>query len=401
MTRANSKLLLTVLAALGLLAAGCDIFPSQPGGTPKVIRLLAVDQLAYTTPPEANSANTSGTWVLGEPGIQGIDASNVNGPGPNGHASAFQVIDVQFNKVMNGDSIQTSPTNCAPVAGSLAVTVTPAQPTTGCGDSNQSQISCFKPNWFTCYVPQSSDPTVGSQVLIFQTPDATAYDPTSTPVGQGAGLLPGHTYAVSGTVKDMGGAPLDVKASVTTQTAPMVNGTVDTTNVNLSWNLTSDLASVDLESAPDNAGAPGTFTLLAASATSPYTHSGLTPGTIYWDRLVLHPTTGTAVNSGVTNATTLPVANAAAPTLTATATPDVTVGWTASLAGVDTYEVQRAPDNAGVSGTYKTIKAGLTATTASYVDTKVTAGTTYWYRVVSVAADGVINKGPEASVNVL
>jgi hypothetical protein len=401
MTRTNSQIVLTSLAAFGLLAAGCDIFPTQPGGTPAVVRVLAVDQLALSTPPEVNTADSGGTWVLGSPGIGGVDASNINSPGPGLHASRYQLIDVQFNKVMDGDTIQTAPDDCTPVAGAITVTTTPAQPATGCGSANQSQIDCFTSNWFACYVPQSSDPSVGSQVLIFQLPDGAAYDSTNTPAGQGAGLLPGFTYDVTGTVKDYAGTALAIKASVTTQTAPMVVGTVDTANVNLAWNLTSDLATVDLERADDDgSGAPGTFATLAAGAATPYTDAGLTPGTPYWYRLALHPTTGTAVNSGLTNACTRAVADAA-PTLVATATPDVTVTWNPSLAGVDTYRVQRSPDV--TPRTYATIKSGIAATTGTYTDTTVVSTvppTTYWYRVVSVAACGVTNNGAEASVTV-
>jgi hypothetical protein len=404
----NSQVLLTSLAALGLLAAGCDIFPAQQGGNPAIVRVLAVDQLALTTPPEVDTA-TGSTYVLGSPGIGGVDASNVNPAGPNGHASRFQIIDVEFNKVMDGATVQKAVDDCTPFAGALAVTVTPAQPTAAalCGDSNQSQISCFTPNWFVCYVPQSSDPTVGSQIMIFQTPGGAAYDPTSTQAGQGAGLLPGYTYAVSGTVKDLGGKSLDYSASVTTQTAAMITRAT-TTAVDISWNCTSDVASIDIQRAPDSDGtgvAPGTFAnLVTTIACTPGTLQTQTDttgagneGKAFWYQLVLHPTTGTAATSGVTNATTLPVADVA-PTFTGVAATTVTVNWNPSLAGVDTYEVQRAPDASGVSGTYKTLKSGIAKTTSSYTDTTVVTATKYWYRVVSVAALGVTNNGAEATV---
>lgn len=395
----NPRILLSSLAALGLMAAGCDIFPEQPGGTPAVVRVLAVDQLAYTTPLEVNAADAGGTWNLGGPGIAGVDASNVNPPGPNGHASRFQIIDVQLNKVIDGTTVQKAPDDCTPAANGLTVTTTPAQPAT-CGDSNLSQISCFTTNWFACYTSESADPSVGSQILVFQLPDGAAYDPTAAPAGQGAGLLPGFTYAVSGTVKDHSGADLAIKASVTTQTAPMVTG-VTTNSVTLEWNRTSDVASVDVQRAPDDGtGAPGTFATVAggagviASTLTDNTGAG-TEGTPFWYRLVLNPG-ASAANSGGTNATTQ--AATVTPTFAAVTATTLTVNWTASAAGVDTYNVQRAPDAAGVAGTYNTLKSGLAATVGTYNDTGLTTATTYWYRIVSVTANGVINKGPGANV---
>ncbi len=397
MTRTNTKTLLTSLAALGLLAAGCDIFPSQAGGTPKVVRVLAIDQLALSSPPEVGTPDAAGAFVL-----TGVDASNVNTAGPNGHASRFQFIDVQLNKVMDGASIQTKIDDCTPAAGGLTVAVTPAQPTAGCGDPNQSQISCFPPSWFTCYIPQTSDTTVGSQIFVFQTPDATPYDPTSGPAAQGAGLLPGYTYTVTGTVKDLQGASLTINTSVTAQTAPMVLGTVDTTNVNLAWNLTSDLDHVDLQRAPDSDGtgtAPGTFATIAAGATSPHTDGGLTAGTPYWYQLVLYPKGGGAtVTSGMTNATTLPDKVAISSLGTGTAA-QVAVNWTTPVAAsVAAINVQRAPDAAGVAGTYKTLKSGVDPTLGTYTDKTAATGTVYWYRLVSVANVGVIHKGDGLSV---
>ncbi len=402
MTRKISKVVPMSLAALGLLAAGCDIFPAQPGGTPQVVRVMAVDQFALSTPPEQATANASGTYVLGEPAISGgVDASNINAAGPNGHTSRFQIIDVQFNKVLDGASIQKAVDDCTPFdAAALTVTTTPAQPGgAACGDPNQSQPSCFT-NWFACYVPQTGDPTVNSQIFVFQLSGA-AYDPTSSPSGQGAGLLPGFTYAVTGAAKDLSGTSVSFKSSVTTQTAPMITAAT-TTSIDISWSCTADVASVDIQRAPDSDGtgvAPGTFadlagaTGIACTAGAVQTHTDATgagtQGTPYWYQLVLHPTTGTTTaTSGVTNGTTLPdPANVSALTPT---TGQVVVDWTIPVTGADTFKVQRSTDSFATVVT--TVKSGIKNNVATYTDTKVTAGTVYQYRVVSVAAVGVVNE---------
>ncbi|MBP2633328.1 MAG: hypothetical protein H6Q70_3956 [Firmicutes bacterium] len=88
-----------------------------------------------------------------------------------------------------------------------------------------------------------------------------------------------------------------------------------------------------------------------------------------------------------------PYAPIVAPTnLTATAgDSQVTLLWTA-VEGATSYIVKRSITS---GGTYETIASGVTDT--SYVDTSVTNGTTYYYVVVAVNADGESKNSNEAS----
>lgn len=70
----------------------------------------------------------------------------------------------------------------------------------------------------------------------------------------------------------------------------------------------------------------------------------------------------------------------------------VDVTWTAAGcadAATTQYVVQRAPDVAGVAGTFADV-ATVAAGTLTYSDTGLTTGTKYWYKVQSRTATGVL-----------
>ena len=73
--------------------------------------------------------------------------------------------------------------------------------------------------------------------------------------------------------------------------------------------------------------------------------------------------------------------------LTGTGCPDVTLSWAASLTpGVVGYDIYRGTASGGESGTPINL---VPVNTTDYVDTNVKAGTTYYYVLRSVAANGV------------
>ncbi len=87
------------------------------------------------------------------------------------------------------------------------------------------------------------------------------------------------------------------------------------------------------------------------------------------------------------------VADIKAPTSLTAAADDsqVTLSWIA-VDGATSYTVKRSTTS---GGTYTTIASNVTGT--SYVDTSVTNGTTYYYVVTAVNADGESNNSNEAT----
>jgi len=106
---------------------------------------------------------------------------------------------------------------------------------------------------------------------------------------------------------------------------------------------------------------------------------------------------GTSALSGEASATPEPAAPAAPTGLTAAASNgSVTLSWSASL-GASSYNIYRgtAPGGEGNAP----IAAGVTAT--SYIDTGLTNGTKYYYRVAAVNSGGTSAESMEVSATPL
>ena len=98
-------------------------------------------------------------------------------------------------------------------------------------------------------------------------------------------------------------------------------------------------------------------------------------------------------NNGDGSSAPAPPANPPAPPLNLTATggnQQVSLAWTAST-GATSYNVKRAATN---GGPYTTVSS---PTGTSYTDTSVTNGTTYYYVVTAVSANGESAKSNQAS----
>jgi hypothetical protein len=73
----------------------------------------------------------------------------------------------------------------------------------------------------------------------------------------------------------------------------------------------------------------------------------------------------------------------AAPTnvvATAVALDRITLTWTDNSTNEYVYVIERAPDNAGVAGTFVALTY-LAPNSTTFTDTGLAAGTRYWYRV--------------------
>lgn len=171
---------LLTLVAVALLAVACDPYDDVKGGTPNVIGAGAANTFDGLDPVEAVQAATG--WTVAGVGCGG--AVDPHGPGAaddevlNPGLLDLSYFYITLDRQIDGALVQTSVTDCTPVAGSLTISPAPAA-----GSS-----------WYTCYSPASPSPDQGGSIVVYQ--------------GAAGGsdgwhdfeYLPPQTYTVVGTV---------------------------------------------------------------------------------------------------------------------------------------------------------------------------------------------------------
>ncbi len=212
--------------------------------------------------------------------------------------------------------------------------------------------------------------------------NATAYSDT--------GLSPLTTYWYRIRAYNIGGdSAYSNLANATTQvlTAPSsLQAAGDATNqILLFWTDNSNYATgYAIERAPDNGGSPGTFVQIATVATNSnsYADTGLPLKTTFWYRVRAFNATAYSAYSNVASGSTLPLpplppTNLAATTLS---TAEILLSWVDINNDELGFSIERAPDNQGTPGWFAkigTVRSNVT----TYVDSGLTAGKKYWYRV--------------------
>ncbi|MBA3357001.1 MAG: fibronectin type III domain-containing protein, partial [Pyrinomonadaceae bacterium] len=166
--------------------------------------------------------------------------------------------------------------------------------------------------------------------------------------------------------------------------------------INLSWKDNSnDEQGFKIER---KTGAGGTYSELATvpANSTLYGNAGLSPSTTYYYRVRAYSGTDNGGYSNEAGATTAGTAPAAPTNLTATAgNAQVSLTWTAST-GATTYNVKRSTAS---GGPYATIATGVSTT--SYTNTGLANGTTYYYVVSAVNANGESANSSQASATPL
>jgi fibronectin type 3 domain-containing protein len=167
-------------------------------------------------------------------------------------------------------------------------------------------------------------------------------------------------------------------ASNQATTKPIASFAIDTissvtsNSLQVSWTPTEGADSYDVKYGTVS----GTYTTTFSNVSSPYTVTGLTANTTYYLVVTARNSTGsgTTLNSSVSSGKT---ASSAPTGLIATATASqVGLNWTA-VAGASSYHVFRGT----VSGSLSLLSSGVL--TNAFMDTTITAGTTYYYAVQS------------------
>ena len=162
---------------------------------------------------------------------------------------------------------------------------------------------------------------------------------------------------------------------------------VSISQIDLSWTASPDAISYTIKRAPVSGGP---YTTVALSVNTPsYSDTGLFSSTTYYYVVSAVNGGGESADSAQAGATTLSAPPAAPTGLTATLGQNqVTLNWTAPPAATS-YTVKRSTTN---GGPYTTVADGITS--ATYTDTGLTNGVTYYY-VVSAA--NINGSGPDSA----
>lgn len=230
---------------------------------------------------------------------------------------------------------------------------------------------------------------------------------TTSTTYQHTGLTTGTTYAYKVSAVNSVGAgssSSEVSATPTSSSAPSAPGaptnlvaTVATNQINLSWSAPSNTGGYQITGYKIEykvgSGAYSVLVQNTASATTTYSHTGITAGQTYVYRVYAINSVGTSVPSSEATAGT---------TSSSVTVPGAPGGFTATAAGPTQINLSwNTPSNTGGaaitgykievkkgSGSYETLVANTQSTSTSFSHTGLTTGTTYYYKVSAINSAG-------------
>ena len=221
--------------------------------------------------------------------------------------------------------------------------------------------------------------------LVDTLPSVTTYDDTTVSSGIN------YTYRVkaynsnSPATKDSPGYTNEVAVTppVGAPSAPttLAAGVRTPTSINLTWvDNSSDEASFVL-SRKSGIGSYVVIATLPANTTS-YNDTGLTEGTIYNYSLLANNAAGESAPVELLGLQTLPLGPTAL-AVTIRSFTSATLNWVDNSATEDTYVIKR---KVGAGGSYSVLAGAslLSSNTTSFIDTTLTSGTAYFYKVFAV-----------------
>ncbi|HXO84923.1 MAG TPA: fibronectin type III domain-containing protein, partial [Gemmatimonadales bacterium] len=172
----------------------------------------------------------------------------------------------------------------------------------------------------------------------------------------------------------------------------------------LTWtDNASDEQGFRIERAPDVGGTAGTYVQIASVAANvaTYINTGLTAETRYWYRVRAYNAIGTSgysnEQSGMVSAPRAPTALVGTPNANGVR---VDLRWTDNSNDEQGFRIERAPDVAGVPGTYVQVNS-VGANNVTFSNSGLTNGTTYWFRVRAYNQVGTSLYSNEVAVTTL
>jgi fibronectin type 3 domain-containing protein len=156
---------------------------------------------------------------------------------------------------------------------------------------------------------------------------------------------------------------------------------VTESSITVSWNSVSGAESYRVYRSTTSTG---TYTQIGTSEASPYTDTGLTVSTTYYYKVSAYNSSGESSQSSYISATIILSPDNFSPS--SVTTTGITLSWSA-ISGVSGYRIYRSTES---TGTYTSIG---TSTTASYNNTGLTAGTTYYYKIAAydTSSEGLLS----------
>jgi fibronectin type 3 domain-containing protein len=277
-----------------------------------------------------------------------------------------------------GESANSSEVNATPTAPATA----PSTPTGLQASAGNAQVALI---WMA-----SSGAT--SYHIKRSTTSGGPYTQISAPTGMSftdTGLTNGTKYfyvvsAVNSVGESANSAEVNATptAPATAPTAPTnLAATAGNAQISLTWTGSTGATSYHVKRSTTNGSG---YTQIAAPTGTSFTDTGLTNGTTYFYVVTAVNSAGESGNSNQASATpTAPVQIPAVPTSLTTTAGNAQVGlnWTAS-SGATSYHVKRSTTT---GGPYTQVGA---PTAASFTDTGLTNGTTYFYVVSALNSAG-------------
>ncbi len=235
----------------------------------------------------------------------------------------------------------------------------------------------------TRYLPYVSTDNANFTALSFTT--ATTYTQS--------GLTNGTTYyyvvvPYNGTT--VGTASNTASALVSLPAPTNLVATPGTTSITLTFTASAGIGATDyevFESTNPSAAATDYVSLGDTGGSTTFTQTGLSPGVTYYYFVVPQNAGGPGTPSAIVHATVpVPVSLSAPTSLSGThGNGIIRLAWVAPTGAVAYYNVKRSTTS---GGPYTTISTANTVKTATYDDTQVVNGTTYYYIVTAVATNG-------------